>query len=224
MLNIYFNIFLQVIQNFDQLNSKELVESFTMSKRQDFSAKNLSEIVDKIVDHIFDKLNKGIKPTKRNRHIFDYLNNQNITLQEIINWLLNNQNNSNAIFLFGYFNFFGIDVNKNYETAFNLFIKLSEQHTKTKWCILAQFYIGKCYKEGYGIDQDINEAIHWYEQSARQGYQSAQYNLAIIYKNRKDRDKAIYWYKKSAEQGDREAQFNLARIYKKRRRRWRWNR
>ena len=41
---------------------------------------------------------------RKKQAVLDYLNNHNINLQEIYNWLLNNQINLNSIFLFGYFN------------------------------------------------------------------------------------------------------------------------
>src|SRR5688500_2457994 len=64
----------QVIQNFDEMNSKEIVESLMMSKPQgDNKTKNLGIIIDDIVDLILDEINKGIEPEKRHQHIFDYL-------------------------------------------------------------------------------------------------------------------------------------------------------
>jgi len=48
--------------------------------------------------------------------------------QEIYNWLLINQNNSDSIFLLGYFNFTGIETSEDKRKAFNLFISASEQN------------------------------------------------------------------------------------------------
>ena len=45
------------------------------------------------------------------QYIFDFLNNQNITSHETYNWPLNNQINSDYIYLLGYFNYFGIGTN-----------------------------------------------------------------------------------------------------------------
>src|SRR6266542_6693884 len=96
----------QIIQNFDQLNIKE-TESETLSNNETILfEKNLNVIIDEMVDHIFKEENVGICSKVINQHIFDCFNKQSITLQEIFNWLLNNQNNSNFIFLLGYLNYF----------------------------------------------------------------------------------------------------------------------
>ncbi len=106
----------RIIQNFDKINTKELIESLMTSQN------DLSIIVDEIVTFIFKGLNEG--------KFLDFLNNQNITLHEIYNWLSNNQSDSNSIFLFGCFNFLGIETNENHEKAFNLFINASKQNTE----------------------------------------------------------------------------------------------
>ena len=57
-------------------------------------------MIDELVNHIFKDLNKGIEEIVRKRHILNHINNYKIKLQEIYNWLLNNQINSNSIYLF----------------------------------------------------------------------------------------------------------------------------
>jgi hypothetical protein len=62
------------------------------------------------------------------KYIFYYFNNNNIKSQEIYNWLINNRNDLNFIFLLGYFNFIGIEINEDLNQAFDLFIKASNQY------------------------------------------------------------------------------------------------
>src|SRR5688572_17514945 len=62
--------------------------------------KDSSKDVDEIVDTIFKMTNEG----KSDRQIVSYLENASVNSQETIDWLSNNQNNSNNIFLFGYLN------------------------------------------------------------------------------------------------------------------------
>ena len=82
-------------------------------------------------------------------------------LYDIVNWLLNNQNNSNSIFLLGYFNYFGIEINENNEKAFKLFIDaLKQNHT------LAQYFVGLCYQYGHGTTKDEKLAFEYYEKMA----------------------------------------------------------
>ena len=54
--------------------------------------------------------------------------------------------------------------------------------------------------------------MEWFEKSALQGNDNAQYNLGVLYEEGfgLDMDKAAKWYRKAAEQGDEEAQYRLA--------------
>src|SRR2546423_11610110 len=105
-------------------------------------------MVNEIVDIIFKEYNKGIEWKVIKQHVLDYINNHNVNLQ-IFNWLLENQNNSDSIFLLGYFNYLGIETSKNKGEAFKLFINASERnHT------LAQWFVGDCYLYGNGITKN----------------------------------------------------------------------
>src|SRR5581483_12140313 len=108
--------------------------------------KNLSIIIKEIVSFIFKILNEGIDFKLRKQHTLDYLSNHNINSLEIYNWLVNNQNDSDSIFLLGYFNSYGIETTENDDKAFDLFLNASEKNH-----ILAEFYVGACYQYGYGI-------------------------------------------------------------------------
>ena len=61
------------------------------------------------------------------------------------------------------------------------------------------------YDNGDGVEINKQEAIKWYQESAKSGIPQAQYDLAVIYYNgddiEQDIGEAIYWFKKSAEQG-----------------------
>ena len=47
---------------------------------------------------------------------------------------------------------------------------------------MAQYNLAVMYKSGEGIEKDIKQAIYWYEQSAKQGYQNAQNQLKRLKK------------------------------------------
>ena len=47
---------------------------------------------------------------------------------------------------------------------------------------VAQHNLACMYKNGVGIEKDINQAIYWYEQSAKQGDQDAQDQLKRLKK------------------------------------------
>ncbi len=82
---------------------------------------------------------------------------------------------------------------------------------------VAQYYLGECYRDGDGVEQDYQEALRWYQLAAEQGNISAQNNLGACYHNgigvTQDFHKATWWYQKAAEQGDATAQNNLGLCY-----------
>ncbi len=73
------------------------------------------------------------------------------------------------------------------------------------------YYYGK-----NGKTQDYNKAVYWYEKSANQGYDFAQYSLGYCYQHgqgvSKDYTKAVYWYEKAANQGNTSAKKALDKL------------
>ena len=65
----------------------------------------------------------------------------------------------------------------------------------------AQYRLGMCYKEGYGVDKDRKKVFVLFQKSAKQGYAKAQYQLAKCYLNgegvAKDEAKAKAWLNKA---------------------------
>ena len=81
----------------------------------------------------------------------------------------------------------------------------------------AQYYLGYCYQEGWGIAQDYQEAVKWYRKSAEQGYVGAQSGLGDCYYFGhgliQNYSRAVEWYRKAAEQGDGYSQTRLGSCY-----------
>ncbi len=100
---------------------------------------------------------------------------------------------------------------KNYPQALKVFKSLAEQNHAE-----AQFNLGAMYQNGFGIEQDIKNAIAWYKKSAGNNYVEAMFNLGSIYQNgigvNKSPDKAIFWYEKAANQGNEKAQAILKKF------------
>ena len=74
--------------------------------------------------------------------------------------------------------------------------------------------IWRCFNQiGLGVEQNISQAVTWYEQAAAQGYADALYALGELYATgegvERDMDKAIAWYMQAAEQGQEEAWHKL---------------
>jgi hypothetical protein len=101
----------RIIQDFDKMNTKEIIESMTSTtiSKNILPENDLIIKVNKISEFIFEVLNKRDLSYLRSS-VSNYINNQNINLKEIYSWLHNNQYyNSNSIFLFGFFNFYGLE-------------------------------------------------------------------------------------------------------------------
>ena len=82
------------------MNTKE-IDSIAVSSRHEnlLTEKDFNIIVDEINDLIVKIQIKAFDIKLEKQQVIDYFNNNNINLQEIYNWLLNNQNNSNAFCL-----------------------------------------------------------------------------------------------------------------------------
>ena len=84
---------------------------------------------------------------------------------------------------------------------------------------VAQYNLGLCYANGYGVAKDQVQAVSWYRKAAEQGDTDAQFNLEVCYRKgegvTKDHVEAIKWYRKAAEQGYAKAQSNIGVCYEK---------
>lgn len=71
--------------------------------------------------------------------------------------------------------------------------------------------------EGYGIEQDPEQAAYWYRQAADHGHPEAQYSLARLYASgkgvKKDEEQAERWVSASAGQGFAPAMADLGRRF-----------
>src|SRR6266536_3743121 len=90
----------QFTQNFYKMDIKE-IEPTTQNINETIFEEDLSIIIDELVNLIFMDLNKGKEENVRKKQVFDYIKHHNLDSQEIYNWLLNNQINSNSIYLLG---------------------------------------------------------------------------------------------------------------------------
>ena len=83
--------------------------------------------------------------------------------------------------------------------------------------VTAQFNLGLCYYNGWGISQDYEQAVSWWRKAAEQGLAEAQFNLGLCYYNgmgvSQDYGQAVKWWRMAAGQGNAEAQFNLGHCY-----------
>lgn len=108
--------------------------------------------------------------------------------------------------------YWGRGCKKNYEKAFNLYLKEAEQGVAE-----ASMYVGYCYKHGHGTSVNLGKAIEWFRKGAEQGDADAQNQLGHCYADGTGVPPNYYiaasWYKKAAEQGHDSAQNNLGLCY-----------
>lgn len=84
--------------------------------------------------------------------------------------------------------------------------------------IAKNFLLAWCYKQGFGVEKNYQEAARLYRLTAEQGYAAAQNSLAFCYRNgegvEKDLTAAVRLYRLAADQDYAAAQNNLAFCYR----------
>lgn len=85
-----------------------------------------------------------------------------------------------------------------------------------KGVAFAQCSIGKLYERGFGLSQDLGQAVYWYEAASRQHHAEAQFLLGLCRQEGKgiqaDEHEAEGLFRRSAAGGWAEAQYRLALI------------
>lgn len=94
-------------------------------------------------------------------------------------------------------------------TAFEKNKELAEQGDAA-----AQFDVAQCYRQGYVVKYDADQAFEWFQKAAEQGHTGALNALGDafyygMYGVDKNLDRALDYYTRAAEQGDMEAQHSL---------------
>jgi TPR repeat protein len=198
------------IQNFFEGKTLE-IEPTTQNIKENIFEEDLSIVVDKLVNLYFEETNKGKEERVRKQFVLNYFNYYKISLQEIYNWLLNNQTCSNSIYLLGYFNYHGIGIDINEQNAFKLYQKAAELEN-----LLAQFdlsYIYICVKKDYDKAFKISEKL------CKKKYPCGINRLGYCYEKgigtEIDNQKTFELYKMAAELGNANGINNLGYCYEK---------
>lgn len=90
-------------------------------------------------------------------------------------------------------------VVKNEDVAFRLFEEASTDHVQ------ALDNLGRCFENGWGVQQDIGQAINFYQLAGDAGYMLGYFHIGQVYEKGyppdtpKDIDKAVSWYVQAAE-------------------------
>lgn len=136
--------------------------------------------------------------------------------------------------LLGVHYYLGLGVEQSYDKAVNCFLKSIKDGGQDVPSNV-QYYMGKCYLEGTGIEKDINQGFKWLNEAANKEDAEAQCELGHFYEKRvnegeakkKNREEKIawvkekeelyknaaMWYKKAAENGSDEGRELLGACY-----------
>jgi len=80
-----------------------------------------------------------------------------------------------------------------------------------------QYAYGVCYEKGWGVEQDMKEAMAWYNKAAEQNNGPAFNSLGNLYRTgtgvKADPKKAVEFYQKGAVEKDSQSMLNLGNCY-----------
>ena len=171
---------------------------------------------------------------------FIYINGRGVdkNYDEAYKWTLKaaNEGHKKAKVNLGvlYYNGFGIDKNYNLalscldesvkegdDLAINIIVKMAKNSFYE-----AQEYLGLMYYEGYGVEEDIEEAFHWFKSAAKQDFKhpKSKYYLGMMYQYgyvvEEDTSIANEWFLKAFDifnkdcgNGDLDAKYYLALMF-----------
>jgi TPR repeat protein len=192
-----YNEISQFILNSNKINIKEIEP--TTGNINEYISEDLNNVIDELVSLIFKELNKGKNDGLIKQLILNYINNYEIASQEINHYLLNNQNNSNSIYLLGYFSYHGIGSDPNKQKAIELYQKASMLENSVAQLSLVDIYtygetehyclvfelskklaekeyagginnLGVCYYYGIGTDIDYSKAFELFQKATDLGF------------------------------------------------------
>src|SRR5438309_2022134 len=105
---------------------KQETQEIKVNEKENKNA--LSTVVGELVYLIFKSINEGQMENVRKQYVSNIIIGYRLTLRETYNWLLNHQysDNSNSIYLLGYFNYYGIATKVNLQIAFKLYQTAAE--------------------------------------------------------------------------------------------------
>ncbi|EXX72084.1 uncharacterized protein OCT59_023611 [Rhizophagus irregularis] len=203
--------FSQIIKNFDKVNIEE-IEPTTGNIKKDIFEGDLNIVVEELIILIFNNHNEGENERIIKQYVLEHITKNKIISQEFYNYLLNSQNNSNSIYLLGYFNYHGIGTVFNIQKAIELYKKASELENKVAQLNLSEIII--CVADAENND---GLAFKLSKKLADKGYPGGLNNLGWCYEHGigvdANEEKAFELYQKAADLGNSNGINNLGWCY-----------
>ncbi|RGB35179.1 kinase-like domain-containing protein, partial [Rhizophagus diaphanus] len=201
------------------LNSNQSSTSIQTNLSKDSSDSRFDIVndsfVDKLITFIIKKHDKG-STFDEIQQLIDQITLQSnqIIINDLINWLINNQDKAGYIWLLGLFYYYGIGVEEDDNKAFELFSEAAENNYS-----IAQIYLAKCYNDGYGTEENKNLSFKWYQRAVENKSIVGQFYLGYCYEfnigiKNTNENRYIEWYKKATNNGNTTAKLYLVNCYR----------
>ncbi|CAG8486947.1 6924_t:CDS:2 [Dentiscutata heterogama] len=116
-----------------------------------------------------DSTNRGNEFQQISKKIKDLIEKYGKNLEAMFDELKNLPDDTNAQCLLGFFYFIGIGTNKQLDKSFKIFQQVADKNNS-----VGQFYLGECYRCGYGIKKDPKNAIYWHKSASEAKKQLSQ--------------------------------------------------
>ncbi|EXX63092.1 uncharacterized protein OCT59_028502 [Rhizophagus irregularis] len=169
--------------------------------------------VNRLIAFVIKKHDRGITFYQVQQLIRKQILQTNQVTDQLIKWLLKNQDKSQYIWFLGFFYYYNIGVEENASRAFEMFSKAADDN-----CPIAQVYLAKCYYDGYGTNLNKNLSFYWYQKSAENGCIIGQLYLGNCYEFGIGTDvnakKSFHFYKEATKNGNTTAILYLATCYR----------
>lgn len=128
------------------------------------------------------------------------------------------QGNETALFVLALFYMTDKGGHKDYSQAVYWFRKTIEKGN-TDSQAEAQYWMGVCYSNGWGVEKNETQGFNWFRKAADQGHAAVQLCVGYGYCEGKgvlkDLSQAVYWLQKSLDNGETKANTYLAVAKKK---------
>ncbi|CAG8705017.1 3955_t:CDS:2 [Dentiscutata erythropus] len=139
--------------------------------------------------------------------ITKFISQNDKTNEEVFQWLLANNNRSKYTCLLGLFYRWNIGTTEN-----NIATLVDAAN---KGDAIAQYFVGRCYAEGWSTDKDKRKAIEWYTKAADNECAVAEHMLGEYYYKLRKYTKAFDFLKRAVENGNFKALNTLGLCYQR---------
>ncbi|GES72661.1 kinase-like domain-containing protein [Rhizophagus clarus] len=184
-----------------------------------YSSDSLSDsinhiFIDELIRFLIKKHNQGVAFDQIKQLINQQILKLNQNTDNLVNWLLKNQDDAQYIWFLGLFYYYNIiNTEESSNKAFQLFSEASKANFS-----LAQVYLANCYNEGYGTEKNQCLAFEWYKKSVENKSIVGQFYLGYCYEEgigiERNKERAVYWYKKATYYDHITAKLHLANCYR----------